>query len=66
LSRASQDGKLMAQQQVLEHEVLARAQPGQGGHEHEPQQVKHAHSIAYFHSAEVLIPIWLSSYGSQR
>ena len=27
-SRSGQDGELMAQQQVLDHEVLARARPG--------------------------------------
>ena len=31
--RASQDGELMAQQQVLEHDILARAHPGQHGRE---------------------------------
>ena len=44
----SQDGELMAQEQILEHEVLARACPGQDGREQEPEQFKHAFSIADF------------------
>jgi hypothetical protein len=36
----------MAQQQVLEHEVLARPCPGQDGREQEPDKFKHAFSIA--------------------
>ena len=50
-SGASQDGELMAQEQVLEHEVLARACPGQGGREQQPEQFEHAYSIADLCSA---------------
>jgi hypothetical protein len=50
----SQDGELMAQEQILEHEVLARACPGQDGREQQPEQFEHAFSIADLHSAEVL------------
>ncbi len=32
----------MAQEQVLEHEVLARAHPGQDGREEQPEQFEHA------------------------
>ena len=46
--RAGQDRELMAQQQVLEHEVLVRACPGQDGREQEPEQFKLAFSIADF------------------
>ena len=41
-----QDSELVAQQQVLSHAGLARASPGQDGREQEPEQFKHAHSIA--------------------
>src|SRR5919202_4623590 len=37
-SGASQDGELLAQEQVLEHEVLARACPGQDGREQQPEE----------------------------
>jgi hypothetical protein len=37
---------LLAQQQVLSHEIAARAEPGQGGREYEPEEFEHAHSIA--------------------
>ena len=37
-SRSGQDGQLMAQQQVLEYEVLAWANAGQDGREQEPEQ----------------------------
>ena len=40
------DGKLMAQQQVLEHQVLAWAHPGEHGREQQPKQCKHRLSIA--------------------
>ena len=36
----------MAQQQVLEHEVVARPRPGQHGREQQPEQIEHAFSIA--------------------
>jgi hypothetical protein len=32
----------MAQQQVLEYEFLVRTQPGQDGHDQQPEQFKHA------------------------
>ena len=36
-SRSGEDGELMAQQQVLEDEVLARTRPSQDGREQHPQ-----------------------------
>ena len=36
----------MAQEQILEHEIMARACPGQDGREQQPEQFKHAYSIA--------------------
>src|ERR671936_628487 len=45
-SRSGQDGELMAQEQVLEYEVVARVNAGQDGREQEPEQFKHAFSIA--------------------
>ena len=45
---AGQNGELVAQEQVLEHEVVARAYPGQDGREQEPEQFKYAFSIAEF------------------
>jgi hypothetical protein len=53
-SGASQDGELMAQEQVLEHEVLARACPGQGGREQQPEQFEHASKSTDRRSREVL------------
>jgi hypothetical protein len=53
-SWSGQHGQLVAQQEVLSHEVVARAQPGQGGHKHEPEQFKHAQSIADLRPREVL------------
>src|SRR5919199_532219 len=44
----------MAQEQVLEDEVVARPYPGQGGREYEPEQCKHRLSIADPCSREVL------------
>jgi hypothetical protein len=44
----------MAQEQVLEHEVLARACPGQGGREQQPEQFEHASKIPDRRSREVL------------
>jgi hypothetical protein len=41
-----QDGELMTQQQVLDHEVVAWAQRGQDGREQQPEQFKHALRIA--------------------
>jgi hypothetical protein len=38
----------MAQEQVLSHEVLARADVGQHGRQQQPEQFKHASSIADF------------------
>src|SRR5437588_5175923 len=45
-SGTSQDSQLMAQQQVLEHEILARTHPGQDGREQQPQEFEHAFSMA--------------------
>ena len=41
-SRPGQDGELMAQQQVLEHDIVMRARPGQHGRDQQPQEFKHA------------------------
>src|ERR687886_120445 len=40
-SRTSQDGELVAQEQVLEHAVLARARPGEDARGHKPEEFKH-------------------------
>src|SRR5438128_3926970 len=45
-SRTGQDGELMAQQQVLEYEILARTNPGQDCREQQPDDFQHALSIA--------------------
>jgi hypothetical protein len=42
----------MAEQQVLEDEVLGRACPGEDGRDQQPQQFKHALRIADVRSAE--------------
>jgi hypothetical protein len=49
-----EDGELMAQEQVLEHEVLARAQPGPDGREEQAEQFEHAVSMADLRPPEVL------------
>jgi hypothetical protein len=46
----------MAQQQVLDHEVLARANAGQDAREREPEQFKHTLSIADIRRRELLPP----------
>ena len=45
-SRPGEDGELMAQQQVLEHEIVAWAHPGQDGRGHAPEPFEHVLSIA--------------------
>jgi hypothetical protein len=45
-SRPGRDGQLVPQQQVLEDEVLARAYPDEDGREEQPEQIKHAFSMA--------------------
>jgi hypothetical protein len=60
-SRSGQDGELVAQQQILEHEVLAWAHPGQDGREQQPEQFKHALSIADLRAREDLLPHNLSA-----
>jgi integrase len=45
---------LVAQEQVLEHEVLARARRGQASREQQPEEFKHAFRIADFRPREVL------------
>jgi hypothetical protein len=40
------DAELVAQEQVLEHEVVARAHPGKDGRGQQPEQFEHAFSIA--------------------
>jgi hypothetical protein len=49
-----QHAELMPQQQVLEHELLARANAGQDGREEQPAEFKHVLSIADLCSREVL------------
>ena len=44
-SRPRQDGELVAQQQVLEHEVAARADPGQHRREQQAREFEHTPSI---------------------
>ncbi len=46
----------MAQEQVLEHEVLPRASRGQGAGEQQPEEFEHDLSIADLRSHEVLPP----------
>jgi hypothetical protein len=46
----------MAQQQVLEHEVVVWASPRNNGREEQPEEFEHALSIADFHACEVLPP----------
>jgi hypothetical protein len=46
----------MTQQQVLEHEVVARMHPGLDGRDQQPKQFEHAVSIADSRSREVLPP----------
>jgi hypothetical protein len=41
-----EDGKLVAQQQVLEHEVVARVRPGQDRREQQPDEFEPVFSIA--------------------
>ena len=55
-SWSGQDGELVAQEQVLEHEVLAWAQRGQASREQQPEEFKHAFRIADFRPREVLPP----------
>jgi hypothetical protein len=43
------DAKLVAQEQVLEDEIVARARPGQDDREQQPQQFEHAFSITDSH-----------------
>ena len=45
----------MAQQQVLEDEIIPRARPGQDGREQQPQQFEHA-SASQIDPSEVLPP----------
>ena len=45
-SGTSQDGELVAQQPVLEHEILARAHQDQHGREQEPEEFEHTLRIA--------------------
>ena len=45
-SRTGEHRELVTQQQILEHEVLARAHPGQDCHEQQPDEFQHAFSIA--------------------
>jgi hypothetical protein len=45
---------LLAQQQVLEHEVLAWASPRKSGREEQPEQFEHSISIADLPSREVV------------
>src|SRR5437667_6143915 len=53
-SWAGEDGNLVAQEQVLEDEVVARAHPGQDGREQQPEEFEHAFSIVDWRPSEVL------------
>jgi 3-oxoadipate enol-lactonase len=46
----------MTQEQVLEHEILARARPGQGGRAQKPDEFEHTLSIADRQPSKVLPP----------
>ena len=50
----SQDGELMAQQQVLDYEVMARAHPGEDGRDQQPEEFEHALSIGDLRPAREL------------
>src|SRR6266516_8160717 len=49
-----QHGELMAQEQVFEHEVMARAGPGQDRREQQPEEFEHASKITDRRSRQVL------------
>jgi hypothetical protein len=53
-SGAGQERELVAQEQVLKHEVVARARPGQDGREQQPEEFEHASRITDRRSREVL------------
>ena len=53
-SESGQDGELVAEEQVLEHEVVAGAHPGQHGRGQEPDEFEHILSIADLRPIEVL------------
>ena len=65
-SRTRQHGESVAQEQVLNDEVLARANHGSERSEQQPEEFNYLHSIADLGSRGVLIPIWLSSYRGHR
>src|ERR671935_3275415 len=50
----SQNSELVTKEQVLEREVLARAQRGQDSREQQPEEFKHVCRIADFRPREVL------------
>ena len=53
-SRPRQNSELMAQEQVFEHEVMARAGPGQDRREQQPEEFEHASKITDRRSRQVL------------
>src|SRR5260370_26988047 len=53
-SRPGEHGELMAQEQVLEDQILAFARRGLHGREQEAENIKHGVSIAELHAREVL------------
>ena len=55
-SRPGEHDELMAQEQVLKHQILAWAHHGSHGCEQEPENVKHGVSIADLPPREVLPP----------
>ena len=46
----------MAQEQVLEHEVVARAHPGQDRRKQEPVELEHTFSIADYGRPSFALP----------
>ncbi len=75
-SRPGEHGELMAQEQVLEHQILPWTHHGAYGCEQEPQNVKHRVSIAdlrprgvlppYTHFRESPTPPLLADYFTRR
>jgi len=59
-SRTGQHCELVAQEQVLENEVLAWASHGSEGSEQQPEEFDHVHSILHLPSRGVLPPHNLS------
>ena len=54
--RTGEHRELVTQQQVFEHEVLARAHPGQDCHELQPHEFQHASALPIYGAREVFRP----------